>query len=932
MDTMQRACMLRTAFAESAVMFPIIVFVVLFVMLIAAPYAGAFLALDEATTLKTQLRLHGELRDLEEIWLAALVTAQDAATATHVEPKGLILRWLGRDLGWTQVWELQLAIRHADGDENVVQIAPTAPLAGDRYEATLSYHPEGEVSIALRNVSRGDVVFVGNVSLSPRDWASTDARLYPSAGGTGVEVISIDAHPGYTQMGTPLSLQREFVWHLIRNPHGAATELADDLRLFAKDPLGLRLHWPAQPLPGQVRLSVVQGDASIELLKANWQRHAPILPIELEIPPGPFTLRLEYVDRAHAQTIAEMEGFMMSWERVLPADVAELTPDFFADEELLMSYAPHVSDQAMPYYLKHFHLLANAVQDDGFIDISVWRNPNDQERYNARVMENILSLAYFYTTKRPWNPYYGSEPLRARLEAALSFWIDMQNDDGRYSEYGENMWNLAATGFATKFMGEALRLLHLGPPIDDSLLQRAVEAQRRAIKAILTDAALYNQGKRFTNQFGNVWPGALAYLTLFPDPEIEALLHQRLADTKRDFQSAAGYYYERNSVDWSYNFGTHRSNTRMAWHYLQTGGLDDALIKAFETYFIEGEKLWFEWLSYNAVLEPDGSMFLLNRSIEARGRVGAVARVDTEMIDAIPLATAFATSLEERRQELARRRSEVERSWPWVSPLQVGSFEAFSPYPFLHQQNSQRHPSSQERDEATALLPYMASERFNHQRVDGVRPLVLTYVRRPDYYAAFNVGRPESTQQRFGLGVLWHPQVGAFLQSQTNSERAAWGTKAASESIVYEKDLASAAFLVGDEAWQPQTGNADLADGDVRIDYPLGSSTGEKSVHFKDWGIEVQVRHPGEFTEFIPLLVAPGDELQTSGGRTTLTREGIVLEIRVWGSEGVEVARSLVEGRVGRYEVIPLRLTARDELRYEIRLFDMNDGANQPLL
>ena len=100
-------------------------------------------------------------------------------------------------------------------------------------------------------------------------------------------------------------------------------------------------------------------------------------------------------------------------------DLSQLTPDDFADDELFLPYNMAYSEKHMPYYLAHFHRLANAVREDGFIDIAVWRNAADNAPYNARVMESILSLAYFYTTDRPWNPYYGSEALRARLEAAL---------------------------------------------------------------------------------------------------------------------------------------------------------------------------------------------------------------------------------------------------------------------------------------------------------------------------------------------------------------------------------------------------------------------------------------------------------------------------------------------------------------------------------
>ena len=97
----------------------------------------------------------------------------------------------------------------------------------------------------------------------------------------------------------------------------------------------------------------------------------------------------------------------------------------------------------------------------------------------------------------------------------------MQNDDGRFSEYGPGRWNLPATAFATKFMGETLLLLQDGPPIDPDLLAAAVQAQRKAIMVTLTNTSLYNHGTQYTNQFGNVWPGVLAYLKLYPDPEMD---------------------------------------------------------------------------------------------------------------------------------------------------------------------------------------------------------------------------------------------------------------------------------------------------------------------------------------------------------------------------------------------------------------------------
>src|SRR5260370_17256898 len=84
-------------------------------------------------------------------------------------------------------------------------------------------------------------------------------------------------------------------------------------------------------------------------------------------------------------------------------DLSKLNPSDFTDAEI-----------DLPFYLNNFHQVADSVvatePDRGFIAISVWRSPKDNHSYNARIMENILSLAYFYTTKRPWNPYYRSAP------------------------------------------------------------------------------------------------------------------------------------------------------------------------------------------------------------------------------------------------------------------------------------------------------------------------------------------------------------------------------------------------------------------------------------------------------------------------------------------------------------------------------------------
>jgi hypothetical protein len=127
--------------------------------------------------------------------------------------------------------------------------------------------------------------------------------------------------------------------------------------------------------------------------------------------------------------------------KVAPLDYPRVRIQDFTDEEL-----------DLPYYLVHFHEVANGIDEQGptrgYMRLGVWRGT--QEPYNARVMENILSLAWFYTAKRPWNQYYRDPAVRARLEAALDFWCRSQAPDGSFTEYGPRDFSLSPTASSTR--------------------------------------------------------------------------------------------------------------------------------------------------------------------------------------------------------------------------------------------------------------------------------------------------------------------------------------------------------------------------------------------------------------------------------------------------------------------------------------------------
>jgi hypothetical protein len=568
-------------------------------------------------------------------------------------------------------------------------------------------------------------------------------------------------------------------------------------------------------------------------------------------------------------------------------DLSKLHPADFRDDEL-----------DLPYYLAHFHRFAASVveegPDRGFINIDVWRSPRDQKPYNARIMESILSLAYFYTCRRPWNPYYGSPAVRQRLEAAMDFWLHLQNPEGRFAEAAPGRFNLAATAFSTKFMSQALTLLHDGPPVDAALRDRVIEAVRKTIRLVLTDPGLYKYGTYVSNQYTNVFAGGFAFLKLYPDAEIERLLRQRFNDGMTDHQSPAGYFYEEDGPDFRYDMFTHQSNLQMAWHFARGGELGKLLA--------EQERKWFEWLVWNSVPEPAWSGWVLNRAVETRSHLAMIPGKDTPIGEAAPEARAFATSRAALAKEIALERRKLEIAWPTVPPLAPDSY---SPYAFLLRSYTTWYPTEAERDEARRKLPYLARRNFAHQLADSRHPLVFTYVRRPAYYAAFNAGTQLSThkQQRYGLGLLWSETTGVVLQSQTGSNTAAWGTMADGAASVYEAAGLSAAYRVAGKSVDPRPGSFDLPAGRLVVSYALGDK-GDKSLEFEEDGIGVRVRHSGAFVELVPLVQASDDKpagfsLSTESPATVTTQDS-----------GIQL---------GSRRIVVWRLAAKHELSYKLR-------------
>ena len=503
-------------------------------------------------------------------------------------------------------------------------------------------------------------------------------------------------------------------------------------------------------------------------------------------------------------------------------DASKIEPSDFADADL-----------DMPFALSHFAEVANSIETDGpdrgFINISVWRGTNNLHPYNARIMESILTLAWFYTAPQTWNQYRADAALRARLELALEYWCNMQSSDGKFSEYGPQQWNLAATAFAVKFMSEALRLLKTGPPISNAIHRRTIDCCRKAVRATLYDPDLMSHGRSYSNQYTNIFAGGAAFLALYPDAGLSARLAERASIIGTELQSPAGYMYKKDGPDLGYTLNTHHENLQMAYHYWRGTHLGDLLV--------EEEDRFSKWLMYNLLPEPGQDFFVANRSIETRQKHAIFAPIDTPLADRCAMMRAYATSPDLRAAQIHAAREKLEREWPQVDPLQIGEFETFGPYRFLQRAHYNWRPGKEQIDEARKLVRPLAEESFVEQLKDTRKPIVFTYVRRPGYYAAFaSAPEPIAEQQRLGLTFVWTPSHGILLQSQTSGSETAWGTSAGGASPIEAAGL-----------------DAAYTDGNAAVSYALPGG-GNKRVIFADDRIRVHVERAGDIVERVPVF------------------------------------------------------------------------------
>jgi hypothetical protein len=593
-----------------------------------------------------------------------------------------------------------------------------------------------------------------------------------------------------------------------------------------------------------------------------------------------------------------------AWEKVPPMIWTGIAPSAFADHEF-----------DVPYHLEHFASVVNAVVEEGdnrgFIDIPVNRKLQDNKPYNARILENHAWIAYFYTTKKPWNPYYAMPAVRQRLEAVLDFWCRIPSPRGHFSESGPEIWNLAATGFGVLFMSRTLDHLLAAdaPPFDRAILERTIQTQRKAILAIFNDEMPRRTAKSYHNQYTGVYRAAIRYMQLRPDPDMQSamLAHGKWAD--ENTQSPAGFFYEANHPDFGYTkvYESNLLNTEPVLAQA-TAAIRQKLIEEYRRYNL--------WQAANFLLEPDRSGYFLNAGIQNRTNHSSQKYSVRPLAREVEESWPFSVTDAEFAVQIREKRTALEKEWPKLPPLT--GYSARDSF-FATDGLPGGFPSAAQRDAAIAKLPYLARKSYVQLRFDP-RGIGFLYVRRPTYYAALNFGVSEGRSHPvLGLGLLWNDNAGTVAQTLPTPENAVWGTRLNGEASFVESRTITPTFVVGGEGVRTEPGVTELADKPVLVTWLLRDA-GTKTVTFEGEEIRVRITLTPDTNqsvlEQIPLVLRHGDTLRQEGNQIFRTRGDQSLVITV---EDGQIQPLPAPGKTAAVYRLNVHITGKARLVYSLK-------------
>jgi len=218
------------------------------------------------------------------------------------------------------------------------------------------------------------------------------------------------------------------------------------------------------------------------------------------------------------------------------------------------------------------------------------------------------------------------------------------------------------------------------------------------------------------------------------------------------------------------------------------------------------------------------------------------------------------------------------------------------------------HPSQKQKQIAIENLPYLKDSSFVKIMHDERSETSYAFLRTPNYYATFNSGKIITTQQRYGLGLIWTPQLGTIFQSQSKTNEASWGTKANDSLQVYEaSDLIPEVMLHEQDANKPFKNST--------LSYKLGN-VGTKRITFNSDIIKVEIEHSGAFSEILPLLISEDDVISVTEGQIKIETQNGSFSIPTSEKDDIEIKDFETDLLDKKCKVI--NISAQNGLSYEI--------------
>lgn len=206
------------------------------------------------------------------------------------------------------------------------------------------------------------------------------------------------------------------------------------------------------------------------------------------------------------------------------------------------------------YHFVNLDRVANAVVTEpgplqGWFGEALWRHYS-YAPFNARVMENYYSLAFFYGYRAPWNIYYRHPALLERLTLALEYTFGLMGENGAIPEYATADMDtpmLAPSSFGMEYMAAALEVAGDALPAD--LRARLVAQARKAAVYVLTSDESWEHARSYTNQFLGAMSGGARLARLTGDEELMDMVRAAGDALVGQFMAPMGFLYEADGPE-----------------------------------------------------------------------------------------------------------------------------------------------------------------------------------------------------------------------------------------------------------------------------------------------------------------------------------------------------------------------------------------------